>query len=136
MPHSQSPMYQPHFVRILYNLGFVFWLSLPLIGLVFGLGSGLIGDQILSRTHNHKKYVQVNTQSTRQMMKKVVGIEAEIRRMQGVSVVKVTTNHSILKTMVFEFAITEPHRLEAKLSRELGLSQERVKELIRYQTVQ
>ncbi|WP_225977553.1 hypothetical protein [Nostoc sp. CENA543] len=133
MPKS---MYQPNFVRVLHNLGFVFWLSLPLIGLVFWLGSGLIGDQILSRTHNHKKYLQVNTQSTRQMMKKVVAIEAEILQSQGISMVKVTTNHSVLKTMIFEFAITEPKRIEAKLSRELGLSQERVKELIRYQKLQ
>ncbi|AFY48952.1 hypothetical protein Nos7524_3149 [Nostoc sp. PCC 7524] len=129
-------MYQPQFLQVLRNLGFVFWLSLPLIGLVFWLGSGLIGDQILSRTHNHKKYLQADTRLTRQMMKKVVAIEAEIRQPQGISLVKVTTNHVVLKTMIFEFSIIEPQRLEAKLSRELGLSQERVKELIRYETVQ
>ncbi|MGH1394657.1 MAG: hypothetical protein ACRAVC_11565 [Trichormus sp.] len=129
-------MYKLQFFQVLRNLGFVFWLSLPLIGLIFWLGSGLIGDQILSRTHNHKKSLSADTRLTGQMMKKVVAIEAEILQPKGVSLVKVTTNHSVLKTMIFEFSITEPRHLEAKLSRELGLSPERVKELIRYQPLQ
>lgn len=120
---------------VLRTLGLVFWLSLPLIGLVFWLGSGFIGDQILSRTYNHKKYLQADTQMAWQMKKKIIAIEAEILISKGISLVSVKTNHSTLKTIIFEFAIAEPSKLEAKLAQELGLSQERVKELIRYQAL-
>lgn len=121
---------------VLRTLGLVFWLSLPLIGLSFWLGSSFIGEQILSRAYNHKKYLQADSQMAWQMKKKIMAIEVETLPRKGISFVSVKTNHSTLKTMIFEFAIVEPRKLEAKLSQELGLSQERVKELIRYQVVE
>jgi hypothetical protein len=126
-------MRQLQLFQVLLTLGFVFWSSLPLIGLVFWLGSGLVGNQILSRAYSHKKYLQADTQLVRQITKKIVAIEVEILQEQGISLVNVKTNHSPLKTMTFEFSIIEPDQLEANLSSELGLSQERVRELIRYQ---
>ncbi|WP_315784045.1 hypothetical protein [Fischerella sp. JS2] len=125
-------MRQLQIFPVLRTLGFVFWLSLPLIGLVFWLGSGLVGDQILSRGYSHKKYLLADTQLTRQLMKKIVAIEVKVLAQEGISLVNVKTNHSPLKKMTFEFPITEPDQLEANLSRELGLSRERVRELIRY----
>jgi hypothetical protein len=126
-------MRQLQLFQVLLTLGFVFWSSLPLIGLVFWLGSGLVGNRILSHAYSHKKYLQADTQLVRQVTKKIVAIEVEILQEQGISLVNVKTNHSPLKTMTFEFSITEPDQLEANLSHELGLSQERVRELIRYQ---
>ncbi|BAZ69920.1 hypothetical protein NIES4106_47010 [Fischerella sp. NIES-4106] len=126
-------MRQLQLFPVLQTLGFVFWSSLPLIGLVFWVGSGLVGDRILNHTYSHKKYLQADTQLVRQIMKKVVAIEVEVLQAKGVSLVNVKTNHSPLKTMKFEFSITEPNQLEANISRELGLSRERVSELIRYQ---
>ena len=120
---------------VLRTLGVVFWLSLPLIGLSFWLGSSFIGEQILSRSYDHKKYLQADSQMAWQMKKKIMAIEVETLPHKGISFVSIKTNHSTLKTMIFEFAIVEPRKLEAKLSQELGLSQERVKELIRYQAV-
>jgi len=125
-------MRQLQLFQVLRSLGFVFWLSLPLIGLVFWLGSGFVEDRILSRTYDNKKYLQADTQSARQMMKKVVAIEVKIRQEDGVSIVNVKTNNSVLKTIAFEFPVTEPSQLEATLSQELGLPRDRIKELIRY----
>ncbi|MBD2434521.1 MULTISPECIES: hypothetical protein [Fischerella] len=125
-------MCQLQIFPVLRTLGFVFWSSLPLIGLLFWLGSGLVGDQILSRAYSHKKYLQADTQLARQIMKKIVAIEVKVLQEEGISLVNVKTNHSPLKTMTFEFPITEPDQLEANLSRELGLSRERVTELTRY----
>ncbi|MFN6561212.1 MAG: hypothetical protein RMY28_015670 [Nostoc sp. ChiSLP01] len=116
--------------QVLRSLGFVFWLSLPLIGLVFWLGSGFVGDRILSHSRTTKKYLLADTQSARQMMKKVVAIEVEILRQQGISRVNVKTNNSVLKTIVFEFPITDMSQLQTTLSQELGLPRDRVKELI------
>jgi hypothetical protein len=126
-------MRQLQLFQVLLTLGLVFWSSLPLIGLVFWVGSGLVGNRILSHAYSHKKYLQADTQLVRQVTKKIVAIEVEILQEQGISLVNVKTNHSPLKTMTFEFSITEPDQLEANLSHELGLSQERVRELIRYQ---
>ncbi|MBW4556263.1 MAG: hypothetical protein KME59_10040 [Trichormus sp. ATA11-4-KO1] len=124
---GQFPLFQ-----VLRSLGLVFWLSLPFIGLVFWLGSSFVEEQILSRAYSTKKSLQADTQSARQMMRKVVAIKVEILPSQGVSLVYVKTNHSVLKTIAFEFPITETSQLEVALSRELGLPRERVQELIRY----
>jgi hypothetical protein len=129
MLHS---MRQLQLFQVLRSLGFVFWLSLPLIGLVFWLGSGFVQDQILSHSYHNKKYLQADTQAARQMMKTIVAIKVEIRQEDGVSLVNVKTNNSVLKTIAFEFPVTEPSQLEASLSQELGLPRDRIKELIRY----
>ncbi|RCJ15369.1 hypothetical protein A6S26_07360 [Nostoc sp. ATCC 43529] len=116
--------------QVLRSLGFVFWLSLPLVGLVFWLGSGFVGDRILSHSRGTKKYLLADTQSARQMMKKVVSIEVEILRQQGISRANVKTNNSVLKTIVFEFPVTDMNQLQTTLSQELGLPHDRVQELI------
>ncbi|MDZ8083873.1 MAG: hypothetical protein RMX35_33020 [Nostoc sp. DcaGUA01] len=116
--------------QVLRSLGFVFWLSLPLIGLVFWLGSGFVGDRILSYSRVTKKYLLADTQSARQMMKRVVAIEVKTIPQQGISRVNVKTSNSVLKTIVFEFPITDMSQLQATLSQELGLPRDRVKELI------
>ncbi|MCF2150097.1 hypothetical protein IQ276_027420 [Desmonostoc muscorum LEGE 12446] len=116
--------------QVLRSLGFVFWLSLPLIGLVFWLGSGFIGDRILSHSRVTKKYLLADTQSARQMMKRVVAIEVQMIPQQGISRVNVKTSSSVLKTIVFEFPVTDMSQLQATLSQELGLPRDRVKELV------
>ncbi|MBE9036137.1 hypothetical protein [aff. Roholtiella sp. LEGE 12411] len=125
-------MRQLQLFQVLRSIGFVFWLSLPLVGLVFWLGSGFVGDRILSRTYDNKKYLQADKQSARQMMKRIVAIEVEIRQQDGVSLVNVKTDNSVIKTIGFEFPVTEPSQLETSLSQELGLPRDRIKELIRY----
>ncbi|MEH2355451.1 hypothetical protein [Nostoc sp.] len=123
-------MQQLQLFQVLRSLGFVFWLSLPLIGLVFWLGSGFVGDRILSHSNLTKKYLLADTQSARQIMKKIVAIKVEILPEKGVSRVNVKTNNSVLTRIVFEFPITDTNQLEAALSQELGLPRDRVKELI------
>ncbi len=129
--HSAN-MRQLQLFQVLRSLGFVFWLSLPLIGLIFWLGSGFVEDQILNRSYYNKKYLLADTRLARQMMKRIVAIEVEIRQEDGVSLVNVRTNHSVLKAIAFEFPITERSQLETALSQELGLPRYQVKELIRY----
>ncbi|MBW4616649.1 MAG: hypothetical protein KME21_26065 [Desmonostoc vinosum HA7617-LM4] len=125
-------MRQLQLFQVLRSLGLMFWLSLPLIGVVFWLGSGFVGDRILARFSPSKKYLLADKQAAGQMMKKVVAIEVKIQQQQGISLVNVKTNDSFLKTIVFEFPITEPSQLEVTLSQELGLPRDRVQEMIRY----
>ncbi|MBD2561162.1 MULTISPECIES: hypothetical protein [Nostoc] len=123
-------MQQLQLFQALRSLGFVFWLSLPLIGLVFWLGSGFVGDRILSHSNLTKKYLIADTQSARQIMKRIVAIKVEILPEEGISRVNVKTNNSVLTRIVFEFPITDISQLETALSQELGLPRDRVKELI------
>ncbi|MFW9261105.1 hypothetical protein A4S05_18300 [Nostoc sp. KVJ20] len=123
-------MQQLQFFQALRSLGFVFWLSLPLIGLVFWLGSSFVGDRILSRSNITKKYLLADTQSARQIMKRIVAIKVEVFPEKGISRVNVKTNNSVLTRIVFEFPITDISQLETALSQELGLPRDRVKELI------
>ncbi|MBE9008301.1 hypothetical protein IQ259_25370 [Fortiea sp. LEGE XX443] len=124
-------MQQLQLFQVLRSLGFVFWLSLPLIGLVFWLGSGFVGDRILSRSYTTKKYLLADTQSTKQVMKSIVAIKVQILPQKGISRVNVKTNNSVVKTIVFEFPVTDIKQLEAILSQELGLPRDRVNELIK-----
>ncbi|MEH1865883.1 MAG: hypothetical protein V7K69_12880 [Nostoc sp.] len=123
-------MQQLQLFQALRSLGFVFWLSLPLIGLVFWLGSGFVGDRILSHSNLTKKYLLADTQSARQIMKRIVAIKVEVLPEEGISRVNVKTNNSVLTRIVFEFPITDISQLETALSQELGLPRDRVKELI------
>jgi hypothetical protein len=123
-------MQQLRFLQVLRSLGFGFWLSLPLIGLAFWLGSGFVGDRILTRSYVTKKYLSADTSSTKQVMRKIAAIEVEILPQPGISRVNVKTDNSVLKTIVFEFPVTDRRQLEAILSQELGLPRDRVKELI------
>lgn len=41
-------MLQPRWLQVLYRLGLEFWLPLPLLGLGFWTGGGLVSDQVLS----------------------------------------------------------------------------------------
>jgi hypothetical protein len=125
-----SSMQQLQLFPVLRSLGFVFWLSLPLIGLVFWLGSDFVGDRILSRSNLTKKYLLADTQSARQIMKRIVAIKVEVLPEKGISRVNVKTNNSVLTRIIFEFPITDISQLEAALSQELGLPRDRVKELI------
>jgi len=122
---QQLPLFQ-----VLRSLGVVFWLSLPLIGLVFWLGSGFVGDRILSRSYVTKKYLLADTQTTRQITRRIVAIKVEVFPQQGISRVNVTTNNLVVKEIVFEFPVTDIKQLEASLSRELGLPRDRINELI------
>ncbi|MBW4684278.1 MAG: hypothetical protein KME40_04100 [Komarekiella atlantica HA4396-MV6] len=128
-------MHQLQLFQVLRSIGFVFWLSLPLVGLVFWLGSGFVGDRILSRTYDNKKYLPADKQSVRQTMKRIVAIKVEIRQQDGVSLVNVKTDNSVLRSIMFEFPVTEPSQLETTLSQELGLPRDRIKELISYSAV-
>lgn len=44
-------MLQPRWLQVLYRLGLEFWLPLPLLGLGFWTGGGLVSDQVLSHSN-------------------------------------------------------------------------------------
>ncbi len=126
-------MIQPRWLQALYSLRLEFLLPLPLLGLVFWVGSGLVSDRMLNRSYNPGKYLQADTQQEGRLAKNVRSIQVEINKRQGFSKVKVQTVNSALKALEFEFSVTEINQIEAAISQELGLSPKLVRKLVRYQ---
>ena len=54
-------MHQSRWLKTLKSLGLEFWIALPLLGIAFWLGGGLVTDQILSRSYESKEQLQANT---------------------------------------------------------------------------
>ena len=119
-------------LQALHSLGLEFWLPLPLLGLVFWVGGGLVSDRMLSRSYGTATQLQANTQMEGQPSKTVLSIKVEINRRQGFSKVKVHTANSALKELEFEFPVTEFSQVEAAIGQELGLSPKHVRYLVRY----
>ncbi len=106
---------------------------MPLLGLVFWIGGGWLGDRILSGSYDTTTQLKANTQLEGQSSKTVLSIKVEIHTRQGYSKVRVKTANSALKELEFEFPLTEYSQLEAAIGQELGLSPEQVRTLVRYQ---
>ncbi len=63
----------------------------------------------------------------------VLVITAEIDKSEGVTKVELKTAESTLKTLEFEFPVTEFNQVETNIAQELGLSRAEVRKLVRYQ---
>ncbi|MBD2774186.1 hypothetical protein [Iningainema tapete] len=126
-------MHQSKWFQILRSLGLEFWLPLPLLGLAFWVGGGLIMDGILSRPDQSTRYLRVETKLAKPKII-VLSIKAKINQRQGTSSVYVKTASSALKELEFEFPFTEFAQVEAAISKELGLQPEEVRKLIHYQS--
>ena len=125
-------MLPPQLLQRLSSLGLEFWVPLPLLGLVFWIGSGLVTIQMLNHSYNPKTYLRADMQ-LQGRLRTVVLIKVEIKKNQGFSKVKVKTVNSALKEMEFQFPVTESSQVEAAIGQQLGLPTEYVKKLVRYQ---
>jgi hypothetical protein len=120
-------------LRTIKYLGLEFWLPLPILGILFWMCGGLVTNYLLNRSYYNHEQVQVNPQIKQKPAKLILAIKVEINYKLGVSKVKVKTANSTLKQLEFEFFVTDFSQIEAALSRELGLSVEQVRQLVRYQ---
>lgn len=114
------------------NLKLELWLPLPLLGLIFWFGGGLITDKVLSRSYATVDKLQADTQLEVQLAVTVLVIRAEINKSQGLTKVQVKTIDSTLKKLEFEFPVTEFSQVEDAIAQELGLSRADVRKLVRY----
>ena len=126
-------MLESRWLRTLKSLGLEFWLTLPLLGIAFWVGGGLVTDRILSRSYESKELLQANTKLKGKSAKVVLAIKVEINYAQGISKVRVNTANSALKQLEFEFHVTDVNQIETAISRELGLPLEQIRLLVHYQ---
>lgn len=124
-------MLRSRWFQFLSSLGLEFWLPLPLLGLGFWLLSGLITEQILSRSDDSRHKISVDT--TEEVLfteNKIRSIQLKIKEQQGISKVKVKLAYSALKEVELEFPKTEQAELEVAIAKELGLTVQQVRTLL------
>ncbi len=126
-------MHQSRWLKTLKSLGLEFWIALPLLGIAFWVGGGLVTDRILSRSYESRELLQANTKLKGKSAKVVLAIKVEINYAQGISKVRVNTANSALKQLEFEFYVTDVNQIETAISRELGLPLEQIRLLVHYQ---
>ncbi len=123
--------------RIMKNLlqssGAEFWLPLPLVAIAFWLGSSFMTAQELSQPHTIENKLQADTQLEATVSVNVLIINAIINRKQGMTQVKVETTELIVKRLELELPITDTNKIEEALAQELGLSQQEIRQLVRYE---
>ncbi|NJN57648.1 MAG: hypothetical protein HC879_09175 [Leptolyngbyaceae cyanobacterium SL_5_9] len=127
--------HQRSFFRWLQRLGLEFWLPLPLLGVCFWVGGGLLTSQVLSRPYGTENTLQADVQLEVSLSVSVSLIRAVVNQDEASTLVEVKTVDSALKQLEFEFPVTELSQVEAAIAQELGLSIEEVRRLVRYEIV-
>jgi predicted transcriptional regulator len=115
------------------SLNLDFWLLLPILAFAFWIGGELISNQVLSRPYGIVAELKAEQSTKIELSFTVEVIQVLIDQNRGLTQVEVKTNDSELKTLKFEFFITEFEQVERKIAQELGLSRENVQKLSRYQ---
>lgn len=125
-------MSSPRWLQALDSLWLEFWLPLPLLGVLFWLGGSLVTDQVLSRPYTTVNTLRADVQPEVHLSFTVLLIKAEINKSEGLTLVQVKTADATIKTLEFEFPVTEFNQVEASLTQALGLSHEELRKLVRY----
>jgi hypothetical protein len=120
--------------KLLHSLGLEFWLPIPLVGMVFWVGSSWMADRVLSNNYRIENPLQSNTHESLELylQVKVISIEAEIHLRENFTEVQVNTADSSLTELRFEFPVIEVPSIEQAIIDKLGLSLEDVQKLVRY----
>lgn len=122
--------------RWLQASGAEFWLPLPLVAMVFWLGSSLLTAQELQQSQPTATKLQADTQLKAVVSVNILLINAIINRSQSLTQVKVETAESVLKRMELELLTTDPSEIEAAIATELQLSPQDVRQLVRYEIIE
>lgn len=122
--------------RWLQAFGAEFWLPLPLVAVVFWLGSSVLTAQELQQSQLTTTKLQADTQLKAVVSVNVLLINAVINRNQNTTQVKVETAESVLKRMDIELATTDPEQVEEAIANELQLSRQEVRQLVRYEIIE
>ncbi|MBW4694334.1 MAG: hypothetical protein KME27_21525 [Lyngbya sp. HA4199-MV5] len=119
--------------QVLRSLGLEFWLLLPLLGLGFWFMSGAFTDRVLSRSNETTLYIESARKANKQPPRTIQSITVVTHPQQRTSTVIVKTANSALTTLLFEFPTVERDQIEAAISHELGLPNDRIQALVQYQ---
>lgn len=121
-----------HLHHLLHRLGSEFWLPLPLVGLLFGMGGQWVTEQALSQPRPLEQPLTITSQQQATLVLDILAIEAEIRVNRGYTKVDVTTSSPVLRKLEYEFTELDPDQVTFNLAQELGLTTQQVERLTRY----
>ncbi len=79
------------------------------------------------------KNLKKNTQLIVQLPITLQVIKVEIEKARGLSKVEVISANSLLTKLEFEFPVTEVNIIETMIAKELGISHQNIRKLVRYQ---
>lgn len=116
--------------------GAEFWLPLPLVAILFWLGSSVLTAQELQQAQLTTTKLQADTQLQAVVSVNILLINAVINRNQNTTQVKVETAESVVKRLELELATTEPRQIEAAIATELQLSRQEIRQLVRYEIIE
>ncbi len=122
--------------KIAYALGLEFWFPLPLIGLIFWVGTGWTTAVVLGEAPQIERIsVQGETLPEVELVVKgqLISIEAKIYEERGYTKVDIDTDSPTLKELEFEFPVIDVADVERELSHTLNLSPAQLRTLVRYQ---
>lgn len=122
--------------RWLQASGAEFWLPLPLVAMVFWLGSSVLTAQELQQSEPTTTKLQADTQLKAVVSVNILLINAVINRNQNITQVNVETAESVLKRMELELATIDPEHVEEAIATELQLSRQEVRQLVRYEIIE
>lgn len=109
-------------------VGSAVWL-LPALGIVAWAVSGVGLDWWLSRAYTTEKVLKLTASPAPPVV--VVAIDVSIHRQQQFSIATVRTAGSPLRTLKFEFPVSDLAQIEAAIAQELGVSRSQVNRLMR-----
>ncbi|MBL1175175.1 hypothetical protein [Pantanalinema sp. GBBB05] len=116
--------------------GAEFWLPLPLVAILFWLGSSVLTAQELQQAQLTPTKLQADTQLQAVVSVNILLINAVINRNQKMTQVKVETAESVVKRVELELATTDPKQIEAAIATELQLSRQEIRQLVRYEIIE
>jgi biotin operon repressor len=125
----------PQWLKFLKSLGIEFWLPLPLLGLSFWFVGGWLTEKTLSSYNNNDV---VNLQAIQPNYGYgIASIKVDIYPNKGISLVtvkKAIKNQIITKYEKYEIILktTDILSVEAEISKELGISRQKVRKMMRY----
>ena len=118
--------------QFLRSLGLEFWLPLPLLGFAFWVASGLLTEHNLNQSDRSVESFKI-TPDQAEPASNILFIKVKVDRDRNISQVKVKQATQVYEKQEFELAVTESEQLETALSQKLGISPEKVRQLLRYQ---
>lgn len=131
----QIPMAAPRFLKLMHRAGWEFWLPLPLIAVLFWVAGHCMTTQVLNRPYDSVNKLETDRPLNSEMPKTILGMNADIDRRRGATVVFVKTADSSLKKVKYTFTTTQTTEIESAIAQELKLPVGTIRKLISYRLI-
>jgi 23S rRNA maturation-related 3'-5' exoribonuclease YhaM len=106
------------------------------VAIAFWFTSSFLTAQELQQSRPTETKVQADTQLEATVSVNISLINAVINQNQKNTQVKVETAEPILKRLELELPMTDPNQIEETISKQLQLSRQEIRQLVRYEIIE